>query len=78
MIPFSNGSEYRAWRSKNCDVCKKDYDWGSADFHVVENPSCSAETELTLGSGPSGEISDKAYKFIGLDKGWDCPHREPE
>ncbi len=71
MIPFSNGSEYRAWRSWNCDVCKKDYD-GSK----LHNLLCPTEEAVAYAYVANGEISDKAYKFIGLDKGLHCPHRE--
>ena len=73
MIPFSNGSEYRAWRSKNCDVCKKDYD--SSKLH---NLLCSAEESVAYAYVSDGEINEPTAKFIGIKEGWDCPHREPK
>ncbi len=77
MIPFSNGSEYRAWRDKNCSVCKKKYDYTNPDGSPY-NPECFAEEEIARACVSSGEINEPTYRFIGLDKGWDCPHREPK
>ena len=76
--PFSNGTEYQDWKTWNCDRCIKNFDWkGFYDGTVTswKNPKCKAEELLGSAYIGDGTISERTYKFIGLDKGWDCPHR---
>ena len=75
MKPFSNGSEYRVWRARNCDVCKKDYDWGGKPGSGI-NGKCFAEEKLAMAYLSDGEINEPTAKFIGINDGWYCPHRE--
>lgn len=75
MKPFNNGSEYRAWRAKNCAKCIKDYDWKKLPGSGI-NIKCRAETHLAMAYVSNGEIHEEDAKYIGLKEGWDCPHRE--
>jgi hypothetical protein len=72
MRPFSCGSQFADWESRNCDRCKK---FNPDDIN-------KSECDLTLALGDAylgdGEITEEIAKRIGFVPGafsWDCPER---
>jgi hypothetical protein len=75
--PFSNGSEYEDWRSRNCDRCRKDYD----ERRAMGGEACEIEECLSMG-GPhmDGKIPAALCDRAGLteDHWRHSPKRCPE
>lgn len=75
VSPFSNGSEWRHWRSQNCDQCRKDFDEEKGRTY------CDIEMALALACVDDGTIPADIAKRSGLDQPWDsrplCPEFEP-
>lgn len=63
FAPFSNGSEYRAWRSRNCDTCAKDYVEGNQDS------LCPMEEAISLASITDGKIPRDMAARVGFLEG---------
>lgn len=68
--PFSNGSEYRHWLSKNCNICFKRY-------KIDRDPPtmCDIEEALALAYVTDGKIAEKIYERMKLagEFNYNCP-----
>ena len=72
MRPFSNGSEYRFWLSKNCEQCKK-----NVEVHGDEYTAhCEIEEALAIAAVTDGHIAQDIYKRMGDPLKFDCPEIE--
>ncbi len=73
--PFSSGTQYLDWRRRNCDRCKKDYNF------ETHTENCDLEGAISFAAIDSGEIADNIAKRIGLPGNelsltWNCPERD--
>lgn len=73
--PFSFGSQYSDWSSKNCANCIK----GAKEPDFVIN--CDIEQELLLASFEDGYVTEDVFKRMGAEKNegnynWICPERQ--
>lgn len=71
--PFSTGSQYNEWTSRNCGSCKKAF-----DQKPVEGFRCDWEKALCVAFLHNGQVSEEVAKAIGyLDNKeciiWECP-----
>lgn len=77
--PFSCGSQYGDWRSRNCDRCVKSYDNQKPEPKDGMGP-CAIDNAISmayLGNGTvSAEIAQRMGCTTSLAYGWDCPERE--
>lgn len=62
--PFSNGTEFDIWHSRNCQQCQL--------CSIEDSPTCPGDEGLTLALFDDGEISAEICDFIGTT------HREIE
>lgn len=62
--PFSNGTEFDIWHSRNCQRCQL--------CNTEVNPTCQGDEALTLALFDDGEISAEICDFIGTT------HRETQ
>jgi hypothetical protein len=73
MRPFSCGSQFADWETRNCYRCKK--------FNPDDINKSNCDLTLALGDAflGDGEITDEVAKRIGAadsaSYGWDCPER---
>jgi hypothetical protein len=74
--PFSTGSQFADWTSRNCDSCKKGYDKKRSKF------KCDYEFALGFSYVGDGMITEEIARAIGyLDNFneeeecyiWECP-----
>lgn len=70
--PFSTGSQYGEWCSRNCDSCKKGFDKKRSKFR------CDYEFALGAAYCGDGQVTEEVAKAIGyLDNKecyiWECP-----
>lgn len=70
--PFSNGSEYRYWRSNNCDKCTKDVVVTPEGAYITR---CDIEGALSMGA-IIGTIPKELHNRMGT--GLRCKEFEPE
>ena len=55
--PFSNGSEFDTWHSRNCAQCAK--------YEFDNEPTCPGDEGLTTAMLDDGTISEEVADFIG-------------
>lgn len=60
VIPFSNATEFRYWKHKNCDQCKK-YENKSTSY---DKANCKAAFDIDMGT-VLGNIRLKSANDIG-------------
>lgn len=70
--PFSTGSQYADWSSRNCGSCKKGY------VSVRNEFRCDWERELCVALVGDGQVTEEVACAIGyLDNKecyiWECP-----
>ena len=75
--PFDSGSQFFHWHSINCSRCAK----CNPEKTSAEQPGCTMEMELSLGSVSSGTVSmDTARRCGAIDNAhryvWNCPELE--
>lgn len=58
--PFSNGSEYRYWKERNCERCTKDYDSKTGKSH------CPLEEAIAQAAAGDGTIPRAIADRIGV------------
>ena len=73
--PFSSGSQFGDWESRNCLRCKKRWDEVTNTFH------CDLDAMLTVARVDDGTMPPEHAKRIGFVSSsaaytWDCPERE--
>jgi hypothetical protein len=77
--PFSCGSQYGDWRSRNCDRCIKSYDNQNPQPKNGMGP-CDIDNAIGIAYIGSGSVTHEIAKRMGYDDpcayGWDCPERE--
>ena len=61
--PFSNGTDFAYWYAANCARCAK----CNPTKTTADEPGCTMEMELALGSVSSGEVSMETARRCGLD-----------
>lgn len=70
--PFSTGTQYADWTSRNCDTCKKGFNEKKSEYR------CDYEFKLALAYVGNGYVSKEIAHVIGyLDNKncyiWECP-----
>ena len=70
--PFSTGSQWVEWSSRNCGSCKKGFDMKRGKFR------CDHHLALALAYCTDGQVTENVAKAIGyLDNKecyiWECP-----
>ena len=69
--PFSNGTEFDAWKYRNCDQCEK-YETHSTDRNKAK---CKYAFDIDISQG-TGEIPISTINYFGYAKQYnlaDCP-----
>lgn len=74
MRPFDNGTQFMAWRHRNCVRCAKQ--WNNGYF-------CEIEMALDEAYITDGEITAEIAKRMQLSNyytfyTWDCPERQEQ
>ena len=64
IMPFSNGTEFMAWRDVNCETCVKDCP--KDDSGNFLDPLCDIETALALASVTDGMVCEDIAKRANL------------
>lgn len=59
-IPFSNGSEFDNWHSRNCQQCQH--------CRIEDSPTCPGDQGLILALFDEGEITTEVCDFIGTTR----------
>jgi len=76
--PFSNGSQFCDWQSRNCDRCTK-YVAGIDD---ISKSVCEIDIALGKSMWGDGSVSEEIGERMGygdpLAYNWDCTEREME
>jgi hypothetical protein len=71
--PFSNGTDFTLWMSKNCDECKI-----STSFRDSDKFLCHIDEALIIAYFDDGVIDEKIFNKIGQRKDLhfnDCPFK---
>lgn len=58
--PFSNGSEYRYWKERNCETCTKDFD------EQTGKSRCELEEAIAFAAFGDGTIPRAIADRIGV------------
>ena len=77
--PFSCGSQYGDWRSRNCDKCTKGYHNHKPEPKNGMGP-CDIDNAIGMAYLGSGSVAKKIAERMGfassLEYSWACPERE--
>lgn len=79
--PFSCGSQYGDWRSRNCYRCVKSYENTKPEPKDGMGP-CDIDNAVGMAYIGSGSVTPEIAKRMGYSGenegayGWDCPERE--
>ena len=71
--PFSNGTEFEIWNSRNCDECKISTSYRDSDEFI-----CYIDEALIVAYFDDGKIEKKISDKIGFDENYflkNCPFK---